>query len=266
MRTFLSRLPVVATGLPIALGAAWAGGSILLALLALACVLALHELYQVGRAFRPLVLAGYGGGLASLVGAELGGVPWTTGGFLVTFVLAFLFVAVAETRQSSTVAVATTVLGAGWVGLGLAHLILIRAIPENGRLAIFTVLLAVFATDTAAYLVGRLVGRHKLAPALSPGKTWEGFLAGAIAGVFVAWIALYDTGYVDDWRSLVLGAVIVLASTIGDLLESLVKRDLQIKDMGRLLAGHGGVLDRIDSLLFAAPAAYYCLLAFDAAS
>jgi phosphatidate cytidylyltransferase len=257
-----SRVLVVAAGLPIVLGLAWAGGWIMFAGVGIASVLALHELYHIGRSFRPLVLAGYAGTVACLLGIELGGIAWMAGGLLLTLPLAFFFVLFAETRQSPTVSVSFTMLGAVWIGLGLGHLLLIRAIPEDGRLAIFAVLLAVFATDTGGYLVGRTIGRHRLAPAVSPGKTWEGFVAGAITGIFVTWIALYKTGFADGWRSLVLGAVIVVAATIGDLFESLVKRDLRVKDTGRLLGGHGGILDRIDSLLAAAPAAYYTLAAF----
>ena len=100
-----------------------------------------------------------------------------------------------------------------------------------------------------------------MTPVMSPGKTWEGFLMGAIAGLFTAWVSVYDEPYLEGWRIFVLGAVIVLAATAGDLFESLLKRDLGVKDTGRVLPGHGGVLDRIDSLLFAAPAAYFALLA-----
>ena len=100
-----------------------------------------------------------------------------------------------------------------------------------------------------------------MAPTLSPGKSWEGFFGGVVGGVFVTWIALYDTGFADGWRSLVLGVAIVLAATLGDLLQSLFKRDVGIKDSGRLLGGHGGVFDRIDSLLIAGPAAYFVLAA-----
>jgi len=97
---------------------------------------------------------------------------------------------------------------------------------------------------------------------VSPGKTWEGFTAGAIAGVFTTFLALYKEDLFDQtWRALVLGAVIVAAATLGDLFESILKRDLGTKDTGRILLGHGGVLDRIDSLLFAAPAAYFTILA-----
>ncbi len=95
-------------------------------------------------------------------------------------------------------------------------------------------------------------------------KTVKGFVAGAIVGVFVTWVAVYREDYLEIWESLVLGVVIVAAATVGDLLESMVKRDLGVKDMGTLLAGHGGVLDRIDSLVLTGPAAYYTLLAFDA--
>jgi phosphatidate cytidylyltransferase len=261
MSPFISRLAVVAAGLPIVLGSAYLGGWFLFTLLAVGGLVALHELYRLARSLRPLVLAGYGGLVAALLGAEISGPEWMLGGFLLTFVLAFVFAAVSETRQSTTVAIAATIFGTAWIGLGLAHLELLRDL-ENGRLAIITVLLTVFVTDTFAYVGGRIAGRHKMSPVVSPGKTWEGFLAGAVAGVLTTFIALYDENvFSDTWRSLALGAVIVAAGTLGDLFESLVKRDLGTKDTGRVLLGHGGVLDRIDSLLFAAPAAYFTIVA-----
>jgi phosphatidate cytidylyltransferase len=151
------------------------------------------------------------------------------------------------------------VLGAAWIGLGLAHLILVRRL-DDGADAILAVLFSVFAADTVAYVVGRIAGRHRMTPVVSPGKTWEGFIAGAIAGVVVAFFLLYPTDF-TGWRSFVVGGALVLAAAVGDLFESLVKRDLGAKDTGRILLGHGGVLDRIDSLLFAAPAAFYVLVA-----
>jgi phosphatidate cytidylyltransferase len=261
MSSFVSRLAVIAVGLPVVLAAAYYGGWWMFALVAAAGVLALDELYRAGRSFRPLALAGFGGLAACLVGTQLGGAFWMAGGVLLTLPLAFAFVLFAETRQAATVSLSFTVLGVVWIGLGLSQLILLRAIPDNGRLALFTLLLAVFATDTAAYLVGRVAGRRKMAPSLSPGKSWEGFVGGAVAGIFVTWITLYKTGFADGWRSLVLGAAIVVAASVGDLVQSLFKRDVGIKDSGRLLAGHGGVFDRIDSLLVAGPAALYVLAA-----
>jgi phosphatidate cytidylyltransferase len=264
MSSLVSRLVVTAAGLPIVLGAAWLGGWALLALIAVGALIALHELYRVGRAFRPLVLAGYGGAVAALLGVQLSGAAWMLGGALLTLPLAFAFAVFAETRQSITLSIAFTVFGAVWVAVGLGHLVLVRDIPEHGRLAIFTLLLTVFATDTGAYVVGRLVGRHRMAPAISPGKSWEGFVGGAVAGLFTSFVAFYKTDYVEIWESLVFGGVVVVASVVGDLLESLVKRDIGIKDSGRLLGGHGGMLDRLDSLLIAGPAAFYCLLALGA--
>jgi phosphatidate cytidylyltransferase len=255
---------VTLVGLPVVLVIVWAGGWWLFSLAAIGAVLALHEYALMIRSLRPVILAAYAGALLSLVGARIGGLEWTTAGFLSTIVLAFLLHWIATTRQSATVAIASTVLGAGWVGLCLAHLLLLRGIPHNGELATFTVLLAVWAGDIGAFFAGRLIGRHKLAPALSPGKTWEGFLFGTAATVFVAFVALYKQHYLSIPQSLVLGAVIAVAAPLGDLFESALKRDMQVKDSGRLLAAHGGVLDRIDSLLFAVVASYYLLRAFNA--
>jgi phosphatidate cytidylyltransferase len=184
------------------------------------------------------------------------------GGFTLTVLLSFLFAAVSETRQSTTVAVATTVLGAAWVGLGLGFLILVRDLEPDGRLILITVLVTVFVADTFAYIGGRLAGRHKLAPAISPGKTWEGLVAGLVGGVLTTYLALNEEPIaIDGWEAFFLGGVIVLAAVAGDLFESMVKRDLGVKDSGRILLGHGGILDRIDSIVFAAPAAYFAVLA-----
>jgi phosphatidate cytidylyltransferase len=263
MSSFVSRLAVTLAGLPVVLAAAWIGGWLFFGLVAIAAVTALHELYRLARELRPLVLAGYAPALGVLAAAELGEPVWMLGAFLAAFLLVFAFAAVAETRQSTTVAIGTTVLGAAWIGFGLGCLILIREAPvaeDDGRQFVFTVLLTVFVTDTFAYLGGRVAGRHKMTPVMSPGKTWEGLLFGAVAGVFATWVSVYETGYLESWRAFLLAGVLVVAATMGDLFESLVKRDLGAKDTGRLLAGHGGMLDRIDSLLFAAPAAFFTLL------
>jgi phosphatidate cytidylyltransferase len=197
---------------------------------------------------------------------ELGGIAWMLGGFVATLGVAFVLQGLTGSRASATVALGTTVLGVAWVALGLGHMLLLRKIDDHGFLALLTVLLTVFAADTVAYFAGRLFGRHKLAPTISPGKTWEGFLAGSAAALFVAFICLYKTGFVDGWRSLVLGGVIAVTSALGDLFESAIKRDMRVKDSGRLLAAHGGMLDRLDSHLFAAVASYYTILALDSAA
>jgi phosphatidate cytidylyltransferase len=262
MSSFWSRIVVAVIGLPAVLGLVWLGGWWLWALAVAAGLIALHEFYAMARPLRPLVPAGYTGLVLTLLGAQLGGVVWMVGGFLTTLALAFLLKGISETRQSLTVAVATTVLGVAWTGFGLAFVLLLREIAEHGRLAVFTVLLAVFAADTLAYFTGLLIGRHKLAPVLSPGKTWEGLVASTVAAVLVPFFALYHQHFLTIGESLVLGAVIAVTAPVGDLFESAVKRDLGVKDSGRLLAGHGGMLDRLDAPLFAAVAAYFTILAF----
>jgi phosphatidate cytidylyltransferase len=261
---FVSRLVVAAVGLPLVLGMLWLGGWWLFALLAVAGWIGVHEFVTTARPLRPLAPAVYAGVLLALVGARTGGVAWLVGGFLATFVLAFVLYIFSSTRAPTTAAIGSTILGSSWIGLGLGFFLLLREMPDHGRLVAFTVVLAAWAAATFAYLGGRPLGRHKLAPRLSPGKSWEGLLFGAAAGVFVAFIALYDTRdkYLNVWQAVVLGLVVVVAELLGDLFESSLKRDLEVKDTGRLLGGHGGMLDRIDGLLFAAPAAYFLVLAF----
>ncbi len=264
MSALASRLVVAALGLPVVLGAVYLGGWWLAGLAMAGALLALHELFRLTRALRPVVLAGFVGALLTLAGAQAGGPEWMVGGALSTVALAFVIRAPAWARVSITASIGVTVLGVAWVALGLAHFLLLRGLEDNGRLAAFTVILAVFAADTGAYVVGKLVGRHRMAPRVSPGKTWEGFVAGTVVCVFVTWVSLYETGFMTGSRSFVLGGAIALAAVTGDLFESAVKRDAGAKDSGRLLAGHGGMLDRIDALLFAAVAAYYVILAYGA--
>jgi phosphatidate cytidylyltransferase len=259
MSSFWSRIVVAAVGIPAVLWLVWLGGWPMFGLTAVGALIALHELYWMTRTLRPVVIAGYLGALATLLGATMGGADWALAGLLTTLALAFVI-----KGGVSTVSVSVTALGVTWVGLGLAHALLLRDIDEHGVLAVYTVLLAVWAGDAAAYFIGLLFGRHKLAPTVSPGKTWEGLIAGTIATIGVTFLALYEANFLSIPESLVLGAVIAIVAPLGDLFESALKRDAEVKDSGRLLAGHGGVLDRIDALLFAWVAAYYVVVAFGA--
>jgi phosphatidate cytidylyltransferase len=262
MSNSVSRIVVSLIGLPVVLVPVYYGGWLLFALAAVAAAIALHEYWLLARPLAPLAPAGYIGAALALVGAEVGGIGWMVGGVLTTFLFAFALKAISEARQAATIAISGTVMGAIWIGGGLAFLILIRDLPVHGRLAALSVLLAVWAGDTLAYFGGRLVGRHKLAPRTSPGKTWEGFVFGTAATIFVAFVTFYKQHFLTIGQSLVVGSVIAIAAPAGDLFESLLKRDMDLKDTGRLLGGHGGMLDRIDALLFAAPAVYFTILAF----
>jgi len=264
MSPFASRILVAAILLPLVIGIVYLGGWWLFTLALVGGLLALHELYVIARALRPLVPAGYLGFALALLGLQLGGIPWLVGGMLSTFVFMFAVFGLSDVRSSATASFGATVLGVVWVGAGIGCLLLVRDIPEFGFVAVMAVLFTVFAADTGAFFVGRAVGRHKLAPAISPGKSWEGFVGGVAAAVLTAFLVLYGDrdAFLSMPQSLVLGAAIALASVLGDLFESAVKRDLQVKDSGKLLAGHGGMLDRLDSLLWAGPAAYFVILAF----
>ena len=265
MSNLASRVLVALIGLPLVLLIVWLGGWWLFALAAVVGVLALHEFYAMTRPLRPIVIAGYLGLVLTLLAAQAGGFAWIAGALFATVALAFLLKGLADTKQSATVAVGGTVLGVIWIGLGLVALLALRELPEHGRLAAFTVLLAVWAGDIFAYVVGRTLGRHKLAPKISPGKTWEGFVGGTAATIFVTFIALYQDRdeFLSIGQALLLGLALAVAAPLGDLFESLLKRDMGVKDSGALLGGHGGVLDRIDAQLFAAVAGFYVILAFD---
>ena len=261
MSPLRSRFVVALVLLPLVLGVVWLGGWWLFALALGAGLLALHELYAMGRGLRPLVLGGYVGLILTLLGTQLGGVPWLLGGVCATIVVSFVVFGFSDARPSAAAAISFTLLGVVWVGGGLGAALLLRDVPVHGRLLVLTVLLTVFADDTAAYFTGRLLGRHTLAPRISPAKSWEGFVGGTIAAIAVAFFALYDQGYLSNLEAVALGATTALAATLGDLFESAVKRDLGVKDSGRALGGHGGMLDRLDSLLWAGPAAYFLVLA-----
>jgi len=261
MSNWFSRILVAIVLVPIVLVVVYLGGWWLFAVATIAVALALHEYWLMARSLAPLALAGYVGAGLALVGAQLSGIGWMLGGALSTLALAFLLKAISEARPAATAAVSSTVMGVIWIAAGLSFLLLLRNLPAHGVLALYTVLLAVWAGDTFAYFGGRLLGRHKLAPTTSPGKTWEGLVFGTAATIFVAFVALYKSHFLSIPQSVVLGVVIAIAAPLGDLFESLLKRDAGVKDSGTLLGGHGGMLDRLDAFLFAAPAAYFVILA-----
>ncbi len=168
--------------------------------------------------------------------------------------------------------VAWLVGGPVYVGFLLAHIPLLAQLGDTGDISgygyelgrnwLLFALLTTFATDTWAYFVGRLAGRHKMAPSLSPGKTWEGAAGGLAAAVIAAVLmALPLQRYLNLelvwWQPALLGAAVGMAAQGGDLLESKLKRIAQVKDAGRLFPGHGGMLDRLDSLLLTIPTVYY---------
>ncbi|PRX48409.1 phosphatidate cytidylyltransferase [Prauserella shujinwangii] len=134
--------------------------------------------------------------------------------------------------------------------------------PEDGVGRVLSFMIVVVASDTGGYIAGVLGGRHKMAPSISPKKTWEGFGGSLAAGIGAGALSLSLLLEGQAWQGVLFGAAIVLTATLGDLMESLIKRDLGIKDMGHLLPGHGGIMDRLDSLLPSAVVSWLLLSAF----
>ena len=189
-------------------------------------------------------------------------------GVLTLFVIATLTIELIRDNRAPVRNLGSTFLGVVYVGWLFSYLVAIRsiggtfhvqhvpwAIPLGAWLVLFVVFIS-WAADTGAFLVGRKWGKHKLVPKVSPGKSWEGLFAGIasaiLMGLLMGW-PMHMTWY----TRLLLGLGIALATVVGDLAESSIKRDIGIKDFGSILPGHGGILDRFDGLLFAAPFFYY---------
>ena len=174
----------------------------------------------------------------------------------------FLAAVMRPDREGITVSIALTIFGIVWIAVPFAHAVLLRELPEHGAGLLVDVLVATFVADTAAYAGGRLFGKHRLAPALSPNKTLEGLAFGFVGGTLGFWFA----GLYQDWLpgvdALVMGACIAALAPVGDLFESMIKRDLGIKDSGTIFGPHGGLLDRLDAVLFTIVAGYYLAVAF----
>jgi len=256
----LPRLLTAAVGLPVVIALVLIGGIPFAVALALLLAVGVFEFCHAAGygSRRPEVWLG-AALAAALVPAVYGNTDLRAGILAATAMLALL-AAVAradvtpDQRPPIWLVLPAAMLWIGWLGV---HLLLVRRLAQGGRWLLL-LLLAVFATDTGAYAVGRLLGRHKLAPRVSPAKTVEGAIGGMLcaAGATVALNYLLGLPHKPILIT-ALGVAIGLAAELGDLAESAVKRRLGVKDMGRLFPGHGGVLDRLDSILFAGAVLYY---------
>jgi phosphatidate cytidylyltransferase len=158
-----------------------------------------------------------------------------------------------------------TIAGILYVGWLLSHLVALRGLNVHGPHWVFVVLFTTFASDSAAFLIGRIWGKHHLAPVVSPHKTWEGAIAGVIAALVISpAVAAFFSLPINLAQALVLGLLISVLGQLGDLSKSLLKRNTGLKDSGNIMPGHGGMLDRIDSVLFAGVVVYYFVLLLNA--
>jgi phosphatidate cytidylyltransferase len=230
-----------------------------LAMVALGLV-CLRELFVMTSDRRPIQVAAYVALVAMVAAAHFGTAFNVLLALAASFPLLFFFGADHRHRDGVTVSLGVTVLAIVWIGLPFVHVVLLRGLPDHGAALLIDVLVGTFATDTGAYATGRMFGSHRIAPNLSPNKTLEGLIGGFLIGTMGFWFA----GLYQDWLSgidaLLTGAAVAAVAPVGDLFASLIKRDLDRKDTGRLFGPHGGMLDRLDAVLFTVVVGYYLSL------
>lgn len=253
-------------GIPILATIIWLGPPWFSLLVAIWGLLAVFEFYRlVSAKITPLTYLGLILTLLFILSPHL---DYRLIPLLITLmvVLPLIWLLISSRKELAFIRWAWTIAGILYIGWLLSHFVAL-SILENGRNWVFLAIFVTFASDTGAFFIGRTVGKHQLAPFISPGKTWEG----AIGGVFSAAIAtllfasptlftLTSPFYIDgfSWgQALLLGSAVSIFGQLGDLVESLFKRNMGVKESGRSIPGHGGFLDRIDSVLFAGIAVYY---------
>jgi phosphatidate cytidylyltransferase len=220
-------------------------------------LLCLREYLEITAAVRPVQRAAYVAVPALILAAHFGTAFNVLLVLAAAFPVLFLFGADRHHRDGITISMGVTLLGIVWIGIPLVHAVLLRDLPDHGAALLIDVLVGTFATDTGAYATGRMFGSHKIAPSLSPNKTLEGLLGGFLIGTMAFWFA----GLYQDWLSgvdaLIIGAAVAAIAPVGDLFESMLKRDLGKKDTGTIFGPHGGILDRLDAVFFTIVVGYY---------
>jgi phosphatidate cytidylyltransferase len=221
--------------------------------------LCLLELYRLLSRWRPVALVGLAAAAGMVLAARYGNLKDVLEVMVATVPVLFLVV-VARGQGHATTAIASTLLGIYWIGLAVTHGELLRQLP-HGKGVVIDVLLGTFVGDTVAYIGGRLFGRRPLAPQISPNKTWEGLVCGMLGAIVAVFLAGTFQSWLTQGDALLLGLAVAIFGPIGDLFESVIKRDAGSKDAGHLFGPHGGILDRGDAALFTIVAGYYVWLA-----
>jgi phosphatidate cytidylyltransferase len=249
----LVALPWIAAAIAIVV----AGGIVFALAMVAIGALCLREYFEMTSERGPIRIAAYVAVLGLIAAAHFGTAFNVLLVLAASFPLLFLFGAQPGHRDNVTVKLGVTLLGIVWIGIPLVHAVLLRDLPDHGAGLLVDVLVGTFVADTAAYATGRMFGTHKIAPSLSPNKTLEGLIGGFVIGTMGFWFA----GLYQDWLSgvdaLIIGAAVAAIAPVGDLFESMLKRDLGTKDTGTLFGPHGGILDRLDAVFFTVVAGYY---------
>ena len=247
---------------PLLFALIWLGEPWFSMLVAAVAFLGLNEFYSLVayRWERPFFFLGTLGAALLLLNALFGGTDTLAIVAAIVITLSLIVFPLRRRWREDIVPWAWTIAGVFLLGWTLSYFILLREV-ENGREWVVLTIFSVFAADTCAYFVGRAIGRHRLAPRVSPNKTWEGALGGLAGALLAASLIAYSLDIPTGLGQVLgLGALIAVVSLLGDLSESFLKRHVGAKEAGWLIPGHGGVLDRLDSVVFTIVAVYYYIL------
>ena len=253
-----ARLAVAIPGAAVVAALLWVGDAAWAALVAAVAGFAAFEAVRLLRDDRRLALATGALSAGIVAVAAIEGRDALLPALMTAFALLAVGAFSAIRPGDRTASVVAGTLGITWVGAALAHGVLLRDL-EDGGILVLAVLVGTFLGDTFAHILGSLFGRTPLAPSVSPNKSVEGFVAGVVGGtVCVVLLAvIVDEPWFELWEAALFGLAITIAAVCGDLFESALKREAGVKDSGTLLGAHGGVLDRVDALLFTVPLGYY---------
>lgn len=260
-------------GIPLLVSMIWFGEPWFTILVALWGLLAVFEIYQMVAASKvsPLTCFGLIWTLLFIISPHFDDATLTSLLLTSAVVLSLIWLLLRRQKDGAFIGWAWTIGGILYIGWLLSHFVTLRGL-DDGRNWVFLALFATFASDTAAFFIGRALGKHPLAPSISPGKTREGAIAGVFGAIIVSlffslprFFTLTNPLYLPDfsyWQAILLGLLISVFGQLGDLVESLLKRNMRVKESGKLIPGHGGVLDRLDSVVFAGIVVYYYVFWF----
>ncbi len=265
--TLKKRVITAVWGIPLLIAAVWFDKPLpwFTVLLAIWGVLAVFEFYRMvaGAKAPPLTYFGLVWSLLFILSPHFNN-DFITSPTLLTsaVVLSLVWLVLRRQKEGAFIGWAWTIAGILYVGWLLSYFVALRGL-DDGRNWVFFALFATFGSDTAAFFIGRALGRHHLVPSISPGKTWEGAIGGIFGAIMISLLFTLPTPLglpLSYWQAILLGLLVSIFGQLGDLVESLLKRNMGVKDSGKLLPGHGGFLDRIDSIVFAGIVIYYYVI------
>jgi phosphatidate cytidylyltransferase len=253
----VKRVLVALPWIVFAIAIAIAGGVVFAAAMLAIGAVSLREYLAMTADARPLAVPAYAAVAALIVAAHFGTAFNVLLVLAASFLVIFAFGARSRQGDGVTVSMSVTLLGVFWIGIPLVHAVLLRDLPSHGAALLVDVLVGTFVADTAAYATGRMFGSHRVAPSISPNKTVEGLIGGFLIGTMGFWFAGLYQNWLSGVDALIIGAAVAAIAPVGDLFESLLKRDLGVKDSGTIFGPHGGILDRLDAVFFTIVVGYY---------